>query len=179
MNFEDAYKKVQGGAATEEEIAFVAHELDKLRRINEILEQPLVSPVMQETDRQTIEKAKKRHNCKTTLRIILVTLISLMVIAALVCGIIFIPSLTSASRNQKLGREECLELAKTFLSDYSGENTAKYVIKDIDKELRIPAGLTNAIYVYEIEMISPEGICYEMEVSTKSGYVVLTDIDVH
>ena len=43
MNFEDAYKKLRDGTATDEEAAFVARELENVRRISSILDNPELS----------------------------------------------------------------------------------------------------------------------------------------
>lgn len=179
MNFEDAYKKLQDGTASEEEKAFVTQEIEKLRKISFILDNPAQSEIFSEASDISIQKARKRFNCRTTLRVISITLVSLLVIAALVCGIIFIPSCTSAAKNQHLNRDECYSIAVDYLTEMLSQDASAFAIHDIDKELRIPNGLTNAIYVYEIELRSHDGIEYELEVSTKSGYCMLTDIDRH
>jgi len=179
MNFESAYKKVQEGTASEEEVAFIAQELDKLRKISEILDNPAVPAPLLEAETEQVEHAKKRFNKKTTIKIISVTFVSLLVIAALVCGIIFIPSCSSAAKNCRLGREECVALAEKFIADMAENGETTFVLREVDKELRIPNGLNDAIYVYEIDFVSSYGVAYTVEVSTKSGYVILTDIDYH
>ena len=178
MNFDEAYEKVLAGTATDEEKTYVNTEIDKIRRISAILDTPPASPVIAEADTETVMRARKSFNKKTTIKIAVITLLSLLAIAALVCGIIFIPSCTSASRSEKIDSEEALELAIEYLSNYTGEDASQYLLRDIDRELRIPDGLGNAIYVYEIELRTPDGgLRYELEVSAKSGYVVLTDVD--
>lgn len=175
MNFDEAFEHVKAGTASDEESSFVERELDNLRKIREILDNPASENIFHGADEETVLKARKAFNKKTTIKIIVIVLISLLVIAATVCGIIFIPSCTSASRNQVIYETEAVELAKNHLIDMGVDVDSLYIRK-VDRELRIPSSLKNAIYIYEIEFRSVE-IEYELEVSTKSGYVIVTDID--
>jgi len=178
MRFEEAFEKVEAGTATDEERAFVQAEINKLSRIRDLLDQPVPKEELVEAEEQQVIKARKRFNRKTTWRVILVSLVSLAVIAAIVCGIIFIPSLTSAHRSQKLTREQCRDIAIDFLADYTGEEPQRMIVHDVDRELRIRNGLTDATFAYEVEIVTSQGIEYTIEVSAKSGYAMLTDIDI-
>lgn len=177
MNFKNAFDKVQAGTASEEEVAFIAEEMEKLHRISELLDNPSASPIVLEAEAKDIEKAKKSYNKKTTIKIIIITFIVLCLIACLVCGIIFIPSLTSAVSNVRHDRDECVQNAEAFISDMTGEDATYFMIKDIDRELRIPDSLWNAIFVYEIDFVDAGGTKYRVEVNSKSGFVILTDKD--
>ena len=58
MNFEDAYQKLREGTATDEEAAFVARELENVRKISAILDHPdLSDPGIQKAEAETVEKA--------------------------------------------------------------------------------------------------------------------------
>ena len=97
MNFEDAYKKLRDGTATDEEAAFVARELENVRRISSILDNPELSdPGIGQAEMDTVQKARKVFNHKTLIRTVAVVLCSLLVIAAIVCAILFITDNISA-----------------------------------------------------------------------------------
>ena len=178
MNLEEVIKKIESGTAGEEEKAFFSAEIEKLRRIRDILDMQPKQSVIAEADTETVLRARKHFNKKTTIRIIAVTVASLLAIAAITCGIIFIPSCTSAARSQKIERDEAVELAYEYLGEYLGEDTSNYIIHDCDKELRIPGRLNEAIFVYDIDLRTPDGLIeYELDVSTKSGFVSLEDVD--
>ena len=66
MNFEEAYQKLREGTATDEEAAFVARELENVRRISSILDNPtLSSPGIGEAEAETVQRARKAFNQKT------------------------------------------------------------------------------------------------------------------
>jgi len=177
MNFKNAYEKVQQGTASEEEIAYIAEEMDKLQKISSILDNPATAASLVEAENKDVVRARKHFNNKTTLRIIIVTFIILATIAAVVCGIIFIPSLTSAVKNVRHDRDECVQNAEVFITEMTGSDATYFMIKEIDRELRIPDSLWNAIFVYEIDFVDQGGTKYRVEVSSKSGFVILTDRD--
>lgn len=59
-------------------------------------------------------------------------------------------------------------------------HTKKYSkVLQAKRKLRIPDALNDAIFVYEIDFVSRDGVDHRVEVSTKSGYVILTDINKH
>ena len=65
MNFEEAYKKLREGTATDEEAAFVARELENVRRISSILDDPALSdPGISKAKLETVQKARKAFNHK-------------------------------------------------------------------------------------------------------------------
>lgn len=175
MNFDEAFDRVKAGTASEEDKVFVEKELENLRKIRAILDDPMPEPVVSGAEEDVILRARKSFNRKTTLKVVQIVFCCLLAIAMLVCGIIFIPACTSAAGKQNISEEKAIELAKQYLSDMDIDTTA-LTIRDVDRELRIPSGLSNAIYVYEIEFRDRFSE-YTLEVSTKSGYVILTDID--
>lgn len=177
MNFDELYKKIQDGTATAEEQQCFKNEMEKLRKISAILSEEPAQPIFEEASADTIKAAKKRYSRKSIIKIIITTLLSLLLIAAIVCGIIFIPSCTSAARNDNIGSEQAVELAKACVSEFMDTDADDLIVRHIDKELRINGRLNNAVYVYEIKFNSRDGAKYEVEVSCKSGYSRLTDID--
>jgi len=179
MNFEEAYKKLREGTATDEEAAFVARELENVRRISFILDNPALSePGISRVEMETVQKARKAFNHKTLLRTVAVVLCSLLVIAGIVCGILFIPSNISAAGKAELTKEQAVDAAYLYLAEELGEDQAKLFYVDYaHRHLRYVGSIFDAIYVYKIEF---EDACereYEIEVNSNSGYTVIRDID--
>ena len=128
-------------------------------------------------DIETVRRARKAFNSRLFWRIIILSVCSLLAVAALVCGIIFIPSISSAKRNELVQRDSAVELAKDCLAGYV-DDVNKYYIHDIDKNLKINGHLTDAFYIYEIEFRNYDsGAEYEIAVNARSGYTMLTDVE--
>ena len=179
MNFEDAYKKLRDGTATDEEAAFVARELENVRRISSILDNPELSdPGIGQAEMDTVQKARKVFNQKTLIRTVVVVLCSLLVIAAIVCALLFIPSNISASGTVKLTKEQAVEAAHACLVEELGEEEAgRFYVDYAHRHLRYVGSIFDAIYVYKIEYEDIRGREYEIEVNSNSGYTVIRDID--
>ena len=179
MNFEDAYKKLRDGTASDEEAAFVARELENVRRISSVLDDPELSdPGIRQAEIETVRKARKVFNHKTLIRTIAVVLCSLLVIAAIVCAILFIPSNISASGKVKLTQEQAVEAAHACLVEELGEEEAgNFYVDYTHRHLRYVGSIFDAIYVYKIEYEDIHGREYEIEVNSNSGYTVIRDID--
>ena len=78
MNFEEAYQRLREGTATDEEAAFVARELENVRKISAILDNPtLLSPEIGQAETDTVQKARKAFNKKTLIRTVAIVLPSL------------------------------------------------------------------------------------------------------
>ena len=128
-------------------------------------------------DIETVRRARKAFNSRLFWRIVILSVCSLLAVAALVCGIIFIPSISSAKRNELVQRDSAVELAKDCLAGYV-DDVNKYYIHDIDKNLKINGHLTDAFYIYEIEFRNYDsGAEYEIAVNARSGYTMLTDVE--
>jgi hypothetical protein len=179
MNFEEAYRKLQEGTATDEEAAFVARELENVRKIRSILDHPdLSDPGISRAEIETVKKARKVFNHKTTLRTIAVVLCILLAVAAIVCAILFIPSNISASGKEKLSKEQAVDAAFSCLEEEVGGEQAKLFYVDYaHRHLRYVENIFDAIYVYKIEFEDALGREYEIEVNSNSGYTVIRDID--
>ena len=179
MNFEDAYKKLREGTATDAEAAFVARELENVRRISSILDNPgLSDPDISKAKLETVQKARKAFNKKTLIRTVVIVLCSLLIIAAVVCSILFIPSNISASGKVKLTKEQAVEAAYTCLVEEVGAEQAEdFHVDYAHRHLRYVGSIFDAVYVYKIEFEDPRGREYEIEVNSNSGFTVIRDID--
>lgn len=178
MILKDCYEKIKNGTATEEERNFVEKEIELIQQIKSILDNPSPEPVVAEAEHETILRARKLYDRKIYIKIFIIAVISLLLIAALVCGIIFIPSCTSAAHNMRYDKEQTIEIAYDYIAEHFGENKDEFSVRDADRALRINGSLTDAVYVYEIELRNEFRI-YELGVSTKSGAVEVLDYDDH
>lgn len=177
MNFEEAYKKVQAGTATAEEMQFVAREIENVRAVNSILDNVREeSPVVRDVPEDTVRKAKKVFNRRTLVRSVMITLCSVLLLGVITCGILFIPSTISAKKCENFSRQEAVEQAKACVSEYSGQNADRLTVRDVDKRIYLGNGLNKAYYYYEVNL-RDGGIEYEINVHAKSGYASITDID--
>ena len=112
MTFEEAYQKLREGTATDEEAAFVARELENVRKISAILDDPALSdPGIEQAEVETVRRARRAFNRKTLFRTVGIVLCSLLAIAAIVCAVLFIPSNLSASEKQKISKAEAKQQA--------------------------------------------------------------------
>ena len=179
MNFEEAYNKLKDGTATDEEAAFVARELENVRKISAILDDPKLSdPGFARAENETVQKARKAFNRKAAIRTIGIVFCCLAVIAAVVCGILFIPSNISASRSLSITKEQAKEKAYTCLVEMVGEEEAKEYYVDYNvRHLRYTGSIFEAVYVYVVEFENAFGREYEIEVNARSGYTVVRDIN--
>jgi hypothetical protein len=179
MNFEEAYQKLREGTATDEEAAFVARELENVRKISAILDNPaMFSPEIGQAEKETVQRARKAFNKKTLVRTIIIVLCSLLAIAAIVCAILFIPSNISASGKLKMTKEQAVEAAYSCLVEQVGAERANTFFVDYaHRHLRYTGSIFDAIYVYKIEFEDAFGSEYEIEVNGNSGYTVIRDID--
>lgn len=175
MDFEELYKKVQDGTATEEEKAYVD---DKILRISRILDEPVgKSPEIELADEATVRAARKRFSMRSTIRTVVVVLCVLAVIAGGICGYIFGTAIPAAKSSVKISRDEAVSIAKDCVTEYIGaEEKVDFIVHDVDRDLNTEAGLKNAVYHYEVEL-RYNGYEYEVNVNGKSGYAVITDID--
>lgn len=162
MNFQEAYKKVQNGVATEEEKLFVESEIQKSNQIQSVVN----------ADKQ---KNKKKFNCKIAIKIALIALCGIALITVIVLAIIFVPFYKMASSNQSYTKDACVKIAKDSLVEY-GFDISDLSVSNIDRELRINYAIDNAVYVYEIEFQNYLHE-YSVEVNSQTGAVVIDDID--
>ena len=179
MNFEEAYNKLKEGTATDEEAAFVARELENVRKISAILDDPgLADPGLAKAENDTVQRARKAFNRKTAIRTIIIVIACLAFIAALVCGILFIPSNISASKSLAITKEQAKEKAYSCLVELVGEVEAKEYYVDYNvRHLRYTGSIFEAVYVYVVEFENSFGREYEIEVNGRSGYAVVRDIN--
>jgi|GEM_PF-305605 len=177
MNFEELYRKYKEGTATTEEAATVLCEIEKARRVSEILdgEKAVCADVITEADAQTVRRAKKAFHWRNTVRTVIVCVICIAVLGALACGAVFGTALVSANRAKNVSEEEAIEAAKAALATHvEGSSTTEMIVSESELELDMGTRLVDTVYVYEITLILGD-YKYELDVSAKTGYAVISD----
>ncbi len=179
MNFEEAYRKLRDGTASDEEAAFVAGELENVRRISAIIDAANISdPGIREAEERTVQRARREFNRKSLVRTLVTVLCCIAVLGAMVCGLLFIPATISASRQLELSREEAVDAARECLELQIGEDKAAgFYLDYVFRELRYEGSIFRAVYVYDLEFEDAFGNEYEIKVNGKSGYALISDVD--
>lgn len=177
MNFEELYKKHKEGTATPQESALLQEEIERARRVSALLDEEggkgeeKIAPA----DTEVVKKAKRDFNVRTTVRTAVICLICIAVLGALSCGAIFGTALICANGAKTVTQEQALEAAKAALIVHVPDATqAEVIVSEVEEELDIGTKLIDSVYVYEVSLTLRD-YRYEVEVSSKSGYAVITD----
>ena len=177
MNFEELYKKYKEGSATEQERALVLKEIEAARRVSELLEkdQPQGGVQIAPADRDTVKRAKKAFDLRTTVRTVVICAICVAVLGALVCAAVFGTALVSAHRAKNLTEEQAIDAAKALLATHVvGSTPTEMIVSEVENELDLYVKLTDTVYIYEIKLLLGE-YEYQVDVSAKTGYAVISD----
>lgn len=176
MNFEECYEKFLNGTASDEEVKFVAEEIRKAKEIDRIMNLPAEHPIFEAASDERVAKARKSFNTKQLIRTLWITFGSLCLIAAIVCGILFIPSNISAHKSRNFSREECTQIAIECAREYFGGSVdTKFIVEDVDRHLSMRNGLTKSVYMYEVDLENDRNEI-EIYVNASSGYAEVRDV---
>lgn len=176
MNFEELYEKYKTGTASVEERAAVLREIEAARRVSTLLEKDHdIGVQIAPAERETVKKAKKAFDLRTTVRTVVICAICVAVLGALACGAIFGTAIVSAHRSKNLTEEQAIDAAKALLATHAeGSVLTDMIVSDVESELDMQIKLTDTVYVYEIEL-QLEDYRYQVDVSAKTGYAVISD----
>lgn len=180
MSFETVYEKYLNGTASEEEIAYVEEEIEKARKLSEIIEASNAKPVeYAEADETSIKKAKKQHGIKSVLIALAVSVVVLMVVAGAVLGGVFGTAVGSAKKGVNVTEVQAKEIAIDYYRNnfYTNGGLDKVVITECERDLEYTKNLVKSYYKYEIEIEQPGGFEIEIEIDSRNGVVTLVDVD--
>ena len=176
MDFEKAYEKYKDGVANEEEIVFVEQELEKARKMTEIIDAyEYKKAISDDVDEAKIKKAQKKYAKKNSLKILTVSIIVLALAAAVVLSAVFGTAFGSANKNRNYSQTEAEQIALTYVVKNFGEST-KPVLAKSDEEIDYSSDLKHSVYVYEVKIYIGYVNEVEVKVNAKTGKVVDVNI---
>lgn len=174
MDFENAYQKFLDGTATHEEIDFVREEINKSKKVVEVLDGG--KPVVKEAEIATVKKATKQFNLRLTIRILLIVFASLAVSCAIVLGSVFGVATSSAKKNS-VTKDEAIEIAKAYVEKEYGTVSGNIWVGDVDRDMIMSAGLTHSYYEYELEIHKGPTVKLDIEINGKNGEIIYAKLD--
>ena len=89
MKFEELYEKYLDGTATEEEREYVEGEIEKARKLNDILDRQDARRVIEPVEEDEVKKAQKAFNFKALIRTVVVVTVVFLLMAGGVLGGVF------------------------------------------------------------------------------------------
>lgn len=166
MNFEKAYENYKAGTATEEEIAYVEGEIEKAKKLNEIIDALDAKRAIAPSSAEDVQKAKKQHSIKSVVRTIVIAFLCFVVICGAVCGGVFGQAVSSAKANTTVDAAAARTIAEQFVS-YNFASTSA-VATDVERELEITLNLTHSYYNYYVEVETENGREFDIVVNGKT-----------
>lgn len=137
----------------------------------------LQTPASSESAGKTKEKPA-RGKSRKPIRPILTAALGIILAAAVLCGICFIPAAVSATRSVSVSREQALAAAEARFQELVGEEGAKgFYVDYISRNLRHNGSLFKGVYIYNVEYQNQDGTEYKIEVNASTGKTVVRDID--
>lgn len=167
------------GTATDEEREFVEQELEKAKKMTEIIDsyEQNHAPITQECDSETVQKAKKSLTKKSILRMLIISVSVLLLVSAIILSAVFGTAFGSANKACNYSEEDAKQIALSCVADYVDNPSAKMYVTECEREIEYSSDLRHSVYVYEITI--QYGLAYEIElhVNAKTGIVAITEID--
>ena len=133
-----------------------------------------------EKNEKTADKPAKPAAAKSKkpIRPILTAVLGIILAAAALCGVYFVPAAVSAARSVSVSREEALAAAEARFQELVGEEAAKdFYVDYISRRLRHDGSLFKGVYIYNVEYQNQDGTEYKIEVNAATGKTVVRDID--
>ncbi len=177
MDFENAYKKYKDGVATEEEIVFVEQELEKARKMTEIIDAyESKKAISDDCDEDKIRRAQKKYAKKNTLKILLISASVLLVSAAIILSAVFGTAFGSANKNRNYSQTQAEQIALDYVArEYGG--SAKIAVEESEKNIEYSGDLRHSVYVYDVKVRIGFLTEVEITINAKTGEVVKVEID--
>lgn len=177
MNFEELYEKYINGSATDEEKAYVESEIQKARKLAEIIDAQDSKRVIEEAREETVKSSVKSFMRHTKRRVALIVGISLILLLAIGVGAFYGAAAIKAKGNSVCDRDEAIEMAKKWMYDtHEKLDPNDLRITEVDTDLALHHGFSKVFFEYDIE-IEYKGTEYEFWINSSSGEVRLVDKD--
>ena len=177
MNFEELYEKYTNGTATDEEKAFVEAEIQKAKRLAQIIDEQDSKRVIEEAREETVKSSVKSFMRHTKRRVAIIVSVALILLLAIGVGGFYGFAAIKAGSNSVCDRDEAIEMAKKWMYDtHEKLNPSDLRVTEVDTDLALHHGLSKVFFEYDIE-IEYNGIEYEFWINSSSGEVRLVDKD--
>ena len=112
---------------------------------------------------------------KDTLKILLIVCCSVIVLAIAIACAIGIPILSNAKDNTNYTAEQAKEIAIEYLSDKYPAGAEKIEVYRVEKELEVEGRITNARYIYVLDVYNGVNNVLEIEIDSKTGNIIEID----
>ena len=177
MNFEELYEKYINGTATEEERAYVEAEIQKARRLTQLIDEQDSKRVIEEAREETVKKSLKSFMRHTKRRVAIIVGVALILLLAIGVGTFYGLAAIRAHSNSVCDRDEAIELAKKWMHDTHESIDLKDIrITEVDTDLALHHGFSKVFFEYDIEL-EYKGVEYEFWINSSSGEIRLIDQD--
>ena len=173
MDFERAYQNFLDGTATKEEIEFVREEMAKAKAINNIIDNVSVDEKIVKAEQDDVKKAVKKFNVKNTIKIFVITIVSLIVVTGAILASIFIPAYNNAKDNINISEKDAKQIAIEYVVITDGVALDKVRIVEFEREFEYNGRAKKAHFVYVIEVYNGVDTVYEIEVNAKTGEIIV------
>ncbi len=183
MNYEDAFKHYQEGTASQEERDYVLDELAKAKALSSLMddERLAITPApISEADAADIKLAKKQFKAKYIATALLSACAVLLSIGAILGGV-FGSAASYAKKQVVYGKDECTELAKTYLTEFLNDDVMgaplftvsrdDLAIDDVDSDFHFEASIKESFYSYAVELKFNDEE-YKVNVDTRNGKLI-------
>lgn len=176
MDFESAYQRYKDGVASAEEKDFVEKELEKARKMTEIIDAyESKKAISEEYDEEKIRKAKKQYAKKNTLKILLISTLVLIVSAVIVLSAVFGTAFGAANKNCNYSQTQAEQIALDYLKPYADGNVMS--IAESKREMEYSSDLKNSHYVYEVKVCIVLVCNIELRINAKTGEIIGFEIE--
>lgn len=177
MNFEKLYEKYKAGQASEEEKIQVEAEIEKAKKISEILFSGNEKVELKDPDESEVKKAKKFLRIKTLIIALAASAAAILVTTGAVLGGVFGTAAAAAKKSVNYGYAEAADMAKEYVVANYDFDDMRFNIKDNDRDLHLKSPLKDSRYAYYVELVNSDGIEIEVSIDAKTGEVRFVDID--
>lgn len=177
MNFEELYEKYTNGTATEEERAYVEAEIQKAKRLTQIIDEQNSKRVIEEAREETVKSSVKSFMRHTKRRVAIIVSVALVLLIAIGVGGFYGLAAIKAAGNSVCNRDEAIEMAKKWMYDtHEKLDPNDLRVTEVDTDLALHHGFSKVFFEYDIE-IEYKGTEYEFWINSSSGEVRLLDKD--
>lgn len=172
MDFEKIYDKYLNNEATDEEIKYIEQEINKAKKLNEIIDKMENANIFNEADIKDVKKAKKAYNKKKILQTIFISLSILIVMFLATFGIVYNVGSNYASKTMSITYEDAKSISINYILNYNDDIKINDLrIVDVSRKLELSSKLSKSYYKYNVDIVCKYE-AYEIEINATTGLVL-------